>query len=187
MATVELPTAKASVSDTPGGLVIKIPARRSWVLILFVGLWLCGWVAGGSYQIYLLTSGKTQESGILSILGWLGMWTILGCSAIFFWIWIVAGHEIVTLTPTYLSIRREILGFGWSANYDLVSVKNLLVNRAPNSSWTGGSRPRSMFGGSIAFDYVSKTLRFGGGLDEAEASHLIELLKSRYPFDYAAV
>jgi hypothetical protein len=30
--------------------------------------------------------------------------------------------------------------------------------------------------------YGPKTFRFGGGVDEAEASQLIELLKSRYPF-----
>jgi hypothetical protein len=45
---------------------------------------------------------------------------------------------------------------------------------------------QSFGGGTIAFDYGAKTFRFGGGLDEAEASHLIELLKSRYPFDAAA-
>jgi len=38
--------------------------------------------------------------------------------------------------------------------------------------------------GASVFDtpYGPKTFRFGGGVDEAEASQLIELLKSRYPF-----
>ena len=34
-----------------------------------------------------------------------------------------------------------------------------------------------MVGAAIAFDYGAKTFRFGGGLDEAEASHLIPTSK----------
>ena len=117
------------------------------------------------------------------MVGWLGAWTVGGCAAIAYWMWSVAGHEIISLTPTSLAIRRDILGFGRSREYDLPSVKNLRVDRAPiNNSFTWSSPSRSMLGGAIAFDYGSKTFRFGGGVDEAEASQLIELLKSRYTF-----
>jgi len=187
MARVAVPTAKASVSDTPDGLVINIPAAKSWLVILFIGFWLCGWVFGEVSVIRQLASGKTPASGgSLFLFGWLGAWTVGGCAAICFWMWNVAGHEIVSLTPASLAIRRDILGFGRSREYDLPSVKNLRIDRTPmNRSFAWNSPSRSMLGGAIAFDYGSKTFRFGGGIDEAEASHLIELLKSRYPFDPA--
>jgi hypothetical protein len=104
-------------------------------------------------------------------------WTVGGCVAIYIWLWNVAGHEIISLTPTSLTIRRDILGFGRSKEYDLPSVRNLRIDPWPeNTNLT--SRTQLLVGGTIAFDYGAKTFRFGGGVDEAEASHLIELLKS---------
>jgi hypothetical protein len=182
MAKVAVPTAKASVFDTPEGLVINIPSAKNWFVVLFIGFWLCGWAFGEVSVIRQLATGKANGAGLF-LLAWLGAWTVGGCAAIYFWLFTVAGHEIVSLTPpTSLAIRRDILGFGRSREYDLPSVQNLRIdNTAVNGRSTGGfSLP---FGGKIAFDYGSKTFRFGAGVDEAEASDLIEVLKGRYPFD----
>jgi hypothetical protein len=184
MARVAVPTAKASVLDTPVGLVINIPAAKNWFVILFVGFWLCGWAFGEVSVIHELATGKARGGVSLFMIGWLGAWTVGGCAAISFWLWSIAGHEIVSLTPTSLAIRRDILGFGWSREYDLPSVKNLRIDTTDvNSRFNRGFSPQMRFGGTIAFDYGAKTFRFGGGVDEAEASQLIELLKSRYSFD----
>ena len=182
MARVAVPTAKASVFDTPEGLVINIPAAKNWPITLFIGLWLCGWAFGEVSVIHMLATGKTLGRGSLFLFGWLGAWTVGGYLAISLLLWSIAGHEIISLTPVSLVIRRDTLGFGRSREYDLPSVKKLRIAGSPiNYGWTSPSQ--SMLGGTIAFDYGSKTFRFGGGLDEAEASQLIERLKSRYSFD----
>jgi hypothetical protein len=183
MARVAVPTAKASVFDTPEGLVINIPAAKNWFLILFIGFWLCGWAFGEVSVIRQLATGKAHGAGLF-LIAWLGGWTVGGCFCISMWLWSVAGHEIVSLTPTSLAIRQDILGFGRSREYDLPSVKNLRIDDTPiNSRSSEGFSLPTPFGGKIAFDYGAKTFRFGSGVGEAEASHLIELLKSRYPFD----
>ncbi|HSZ95668.1 MAG TPA: hypothetical protein VK767_05100 [Bradyrhizobium sp.] len=185
MARVAVPTAKASVFDTPAGLVINIPSTKNFGLILFLGFWLCGWFFGEFSTIRQLATGKTATGISLFMVVWLGGWTVGGAAAIYFWLWNIAGHEIISLTPSSLTIRRNILGFGRSREYDLPSVKNLrIIFTLANTNLTIPAQ--SFGGGTIAFDYGAKTFRFGGGLDEAEASHLIELLKSRYPFDAAA-
>ena len=199
MARVAVPTAKASVFDTPAGLVINIPSAKNLILILFVGFWLCGWLFGEFSAIRQLATGKTMPGANqftrqlateawanLFLVGWLGVWTIGGAVAIYFWLWSPAGHEIVLLTPTSLTIRRDILGIGRSSEYDLPSVKNLRVEVMLGKNNLHLFSTQSLAGGTMAFDYGAKTFRFGGGVDEAEASHLIELLKSRYPFDTAA-
>lgn len=187
MARVAVPAAKASVFDSPEGLVINIPSTKRWPLILFMGFWLCGWAIGESFAIRELATGKMPLAGKLFLVGWLGAWTVGGGFAIFFWMWNLAGHEVVSLTPTSLAIRREVLGFGPSREYDLPNVKNLRVDSAFSRNGLEFSlTSRSMFAGSIAFDYGAKTFRFGSGVDEAEASHLIEVLRSRYPFDSAS-
>jgi hypothetical protein len=163
--------------------VINIPAAKNWFLILFVGFWLCGWAFGEFSVIHILATGKTPGGASLFMFGWLGAWTVGGSVAIWFWLWSLAGHEIVSLTPTSLAVRRDILGFGRSREYDLPSVKNVRIdNTALNSRYIQGFSLMPE-GGTIAFDYGAKTFRFGGGVDEAEASQLIERLKSRYPFD----
>ena len=185
MARVAVPTAKASVFDTPAGLVINIPSSKSWILFLFLGFWLCGWFFGEVSAIRELATGKTAAGIGLFMVGWLGAWTVGGAVAIYFWLWNAAGHEIISLTPTSLTLRRDILGFGRSKEYDLPSVKNLrTVPSLGNSNFNYTTQ--SLAGGAMAFDYGAKTFRFGGGLDEAEAAHLIDVLKSRYPFDAAA-
>jgi hypothetical protein len=185
MARVAVPTARASVFDTPEGLVINIPAEKNWPITLFIGFWLCGWAFAEFSVIQMLTTGNKLGRGNLFLVGWLGVWTVGGYLAISLCLWSIAGHEIVSLTPVTLAIRRDILGFGRSREYDLPSVKNLRIDRTPLNSrgafWSSDSPP--MLSGAIAFDYGSKTFRFGGGLDEAEASQIIERLKSRYPFD----
>ena len=186
MARVAVPTAKASVFDTPAGLVINIPSTKNFGLILFLGFWLCGWLLGEVSAIRSLAIGKTAAGKNLFVVVWLAGWTVGGAAAIYFWLWNLAGHEIVSLTPTSLTIRRDILGFGRSREYDLPSVKNLRI--AFTLANTNLTIPAQSFGGggTIAFDYGAKTFRFGGGLADAEAAHLIDVLKSRYPFDTSA-
>lgn len=185
MARVAVPSAKASVFDTPAGLVINIPSSKNLILMFFLGFWLCGWLFGEFSVIRQLATGKTAAGISLFMVAWLGGWTVGGAVAIYFWLWNVAGHEIISLTPTSLTLRRDILGFGRSKEYDLPSIKNLRI--VPMLGISNFNFPtQSLTGGSMAFDYGAKTFRFGGGLDEAEASHLIEVLKSRYPFDAAS-
>ena len=185
MPRVAVPSARSSVLDTPDGLTINIPARRNWFAILFLGFWLCGWAFGEVSVIRELATGKFKGSSLF-LIGWLGAWTVGGGAAIYFWTWMLAGREIVTLAPTLLGVRRDILGFGRSREYDLPSIRNLRIDRSPiDNNLSGNALSRSMFGGTIAFDYGAKTFRFGGGIDEAEASQLIERLKSRYPFESA--
>jgi hypothetical protein len=177
------PSSRSITYALSEGLVINIPSAKNWFLILFIGFWLCAWAFGEVSVIHQLAAGNANGAGLF-MFGWLGAWTVGGCAAIYFWLFTMAGHEIVSLTPTSLAIRRDILGFGRSSEYDLPSVKNLRIDNTPiNSGYNGGFSLSTPFGGKIAFDYGAKTFRFGGGVDEAEASHLIELLKSRYPFD----
>jgi hypothetical protein len=42
-------------------------------------------------------------------------------------------------------------------------------------------------GGSIAFDYGSKTVRMASAIDEPEASEIVQELKAQHPFTEAFV
>ncbi|MBI3760199.1 MAG: hypothetical protein HY269_10680, partial [Deltaproteobacteria bacterium] len=52
MATVQVPAGRATMSESPDGLLITIPARKNWFIILFMAFWLVGWFFGEVTAIY---------------------------------------------------------------------------------------------------------------------------------------
>jgi hypothetical protein len=203
MAIVTVPAARATLTESPDGLLISIPAKKNWPVILFLGFWLTGWLLGEvtvifhMLQVHLshrtnviapgtnLTAHTPMNVSVsLFLLVWLAGWTIGGAFAIATWLWNIAGFEKVLVGPSTLTTRREVLGIGPSKEYELGSVSNLRVNMGASNVYFGRSSFQIFSGnsGTIAFDYGAKTFHFGMGLDEAEAQQIIERLGSRHTF-----
>ncbi len=192
MATIKIPTGRATASETADGLLITIPSRKNWFLILFLGFWLMGWLFGEVTALNQVIRGhsshwaSTRESGPIGLnvflIGWLGAWTVGGGIAIVAWLWNLVGVEKVLLGPSTLITKREVLGLGPAREYELPSVTNLRVNMGFSNTVYRMSPMQMVSGGIIAFDYGAKTFHFGVGLDEAEAEQIIAQLRSRYSF-----
>ncbi len=187
MARVEIPQARARITETPTGLHVSIPANRNWFIVLFMGFWMCGWLFGECAVIYTLIRGKTPLPANLFMLVWLGGWTVGGGFIGYQWLWNMAGKELIVLGQQTLAIKSDVLGFGRVREFDLTEVRDLRVDSASsglaklNWGWSG-----QMSGaGTIAFDYGAKTFHFGSGLDESEARQLIARLSTRYNFQTA--
>jgi hypothetical protein len=183
---VALPAPRAIVTDTSAGLEITIPAKRSLPQLFFMGLWLAGWSAGETVVIQQLTSGGPRSIADLFLLGWLVAWTVAGGVVAHSWLWTAFGRERMVLRPAVLSLQRKILGIGRTRQYDLGQVSNLRVapwaDEPPDDA---SSRRRGVRGrqrGAVAFDYGPETVRFAEAIDHAEATQLVERLKSRHAF-----
>jgi hypothetical protein len=59
------------------------------------------------------------------ILAWFVVWTVGGVLALYAWLWQVMGKETVTVRGTTLSTRREIRGFGFGKDYDLMQINDV--------------------------------------------------------------
>lgn len=174
--------ARSTVSDEPGGLRIIMPVKRNWFLILFTGFWLCGWaVAESVVPVVLYQQVRAGTLGLesLFLLAWLGCWTVGGGFAIYAWLWNMAGKEVVFLNGMSLIVRREIYGFGRSKEFDLAHLRDLRCSPQGYGPWNASSNGWGISGGNIAFDYGARTYRFGTGLDEAEAKHIVKAIKQR--------
>jgi hypothetical protein len=192
MARVKVPVARATISESSEGLVITIPARKNWFIILFLGVWLTGWVFGEGAAVYALlrvhpshhapVTAHAQVGANLFMLVWLVGWTFGGGFAALIWLWNVAGVERLVLGPSTLATKREILGIGPLNEYELQSVSDLRISASPFDFNNRMSPFQMINSGTIAFDYGAKTFRFGMGLDEAEAQQIIERLRSRHTF-----
>jgi len=164
-------------------LVVVIPAKRSLLIVLFLGAWLVAWCLGEVFAVRQLLVG-TDDASALFLIFWLMMWTAGGAMALRVWLWNAFGKEVVTVRPSGLVLKRDYLGLGFSQEYELAQVKRLrVVERAANQlgsvypigSWAVGP-------GRVAFDYGASTVHFAAGIDESEAAMIVSDLRARHVF-----
>jgi hypothetical protein len=180
---VPIPAARATTSRVPGGIEVSIPVRRRVITIVFLVIWLAMWVFAELNAVGSLTFGASIKGPPKEVLGlWLVVWTIGGVFVFAFLLWTLFGRERVRFSSSEVSLRREALGVGLTRRYQPAAVTHL---RAVESVSTGpmfGSRdPFGIYSGSIAFDYGAKTIRFGAGIDSAEARKLVADILAAMP------
>ena len=166
---------------------VRIPSKKHWLIILFFAVWLFGWFMGETSTLKKLISGNSVLANSF-MLAWIIVWSIGGLIVITFLLWMLFGQEIITIERGVFEVSRGILDLQIrKKNYDLNSIKHLELNHGPdlfNNFFGPKYRFKdvlSITGGKIRFDYGMKTIRFGLGIDEAEARHIIEEIK-RYGF-----
>ena len=176
---------RAILQDNITDLQIIIPTRKNWFIILFTGAWLGGWVFGEVFAISAVTGLLSGNPAGFFILFWLIGWTVGGFFVMRVFLWMLKGKEIITVGQSRLSIDKKGLLLFRPKIYDLNEVKNMRVHddSLGYSGFFGGHR--SNFGafssiGTIRFDYGLQTVKFGGGLDEAEAKFIIQKLNDRH-------
>lgn len=185
MHVVPVPGRRSTVEDTPDGLQIVIPTKKNWFLILFLGLWLCGWLFAEIAAPTAFLSEETSAPPAIFVILWLGGWTVAGCIAIYLWLWTLVGKEIIVVGDAHLTIKRDVFGYGRLKRYESSSVQDFRLSPPQFNSWDfqSGLRFWGIGGGLIAFDYGSSTIRFGNGIEEAEASTILDEIAGRLPIE----
>ena len=201
MPVVRPPREQHSIQDNGTLLRLTIPSRKNYLILFFLGFWLIAWAVGEVFGGGMFISGvvgqlfNSSDVGMFGITGiiastlfalaWLGGWTIAGGFAIYSFLWQLAGKENIEVRFDRIKIQRAIFGFEPTKEYLATHIKNLRV--APliiNNAIDDWFRPRGFWrapSGLLAFDYGSKTFRFGDGADEAEARQILEKIISRFP------
>ena len=183
MAIVKPGAPKAQIFDTPAGVELNIPAPRYPFVVVFLPVWLVGWAFGWFTAFSAIGSRTSDPGATLFMVVWLSFWTLGGGFALAMFAWSLAGREIVVLGPGRLAIAWRVFGVGRVREYDLVHAARLRVAPQPYNpyDYRSGMRFWGIGGGPIAFDYGASTIRFGGALQEAEASALVQRLIERQP------
>jgi hypothetical protein len=169
---------RAKVDDKGIFLQIIIPSKKNIFLVLF----LCGWFGFWSIPETDIIKGlvqRTQDKGFeLFPLFWLMAWTVVGAMVFLVIIWIIAGNEVITLSPLMIKIERKAYGIGLSKEYALSEVRNFRIQvggepiYSEMEAWGFNS-------GRFAFDYELKTVKFASGIGEEEAVYLLKLFKKK--------
>lgn len=182
MAKIQPSDSRITIADTAVGLRIVIPGRRSWFVICFLAFWLCGWAVAEVMVANQFMKGDSPPEGELFMLAWFGVWTVGGVVAIYAWLWQLIGKEIVTVHGQTFTTRRDIGGLGFDKEYSLVQMRDLRMRFVAASPLEISSSFQlwGIGGGVIAFDYGTRTIRFGAGLDEAETKQILMELNKRF-------
>jgi hypothetical protein len=179
LTAIEPPEPRATVVRDATGLRITIPVKRSWLVSLFLTGWLGLWGVGGGTTLLRTLRGERGDDWFT--LAFLAIWAVGSVHGAYAWLWQLAGQEIVTVRPSSLVLRREIFGFGRSREFELRHVRDLRVTAS-----SAGARVWGLATGPLAFGYGSRTYRFGGGVDEAEARDLVRWIKQAAPLQPSA-
>lgn len=182
MAKRQTADSRITITDTSQGLRIVMPCRRSWFVILFLVFWLCGWAVAEVMVANQFLNGDAPPEGEFFMMTWFGVWTVGGVFAIYAWLWQVMGKEMVTVHGQTFITRRDIGGFGFDKEYDLLQMRDLRVGQVGFNplEFSSSLQLWGVGGGVIAFEYGEKTYRFGAGLDEAEAKQAVTAIKKCY-------
>ena len=185
-ARVIQPTApRATVTDEPEGFRITIPARRNWPLILFLGIWLCGWAIGG-ITVSLMTLRYAFPWGLRAfMLVWLLLWTVGGLAVGYVWIWTVSGSEVLLIGGASLAVTRRTWVTSRTKRFPMAEIGHLRADPTPVYPffdwWRFTASLWATTGGHIRFDHAARTYRLGRGIDEAEAKMVVSRILERFP------
>jgi hypothetical protein len=107
--------------------------------------------------------------------------------SLFMWVWAFLGKQSLTLDGITLTHRREVLGIGFSREYDWSAVRDFRARiLAPAQNLPGAPAVANLvfnLRGSavLAFDYGARTFELGRGLDESSVHELAALINQRFP------
>jgi hypothetical protein len=131
------------------------------------------------FDIFLFSaSGDGSVDTFLGVLAvvWLAVWTISGLRNTRFFLWQLAGKEILEVSQTGIQWGRRFFGLGKVEEYQAGEISNLRIledsERTKKNTIAGPNM--------LAFDYEFGTVEFGGGLTVEEARAVLVAIVKNY-------
>lgn len=185
----ELTSPEIILRNTNNDVEIIVPVKTSGIAILFLGVGVLVWAFVGMVIIWgfsnTIKGGKFSDAGTLFI-AFLVVWAMWGGFLIYSWLWNLKGKEHILITRDgFLSIRKNILGYGFPRKFKLSKIAALRVHPEEYNLYDSllwqlwGKR---IYGGIIAFEYESDTYRFGVDVNEVDAQLIVNELYKLFSF-----
>jgi hypothetical protein len=172
-----------SFEEIENEIVVSIPSHKNIPFIVLMSLGFLGGVAAFvavSFGEYVHASGdRSFLDLIVPIVGSIILLVFLGF-ALYVVLWSLFGREIIRVDADTLGIQRRLFWDRQPKDYEIASIRALRVTVVPYDPFHF-FRSFGLAGGPIAFDYGAETVRFGAGIQEAEAEQVLDLLSKKAP------
>jgi hypothetical protein len=173
----------SSMTREAGVLRVTLPALYPWSSLVFLIFWLILWTAAGVAFFLILIAMLIGPEGVgfsTFILGaWCALWVLAEVLAIKALFWGLFGKEHIIVGPTVLEHRKTCLGMSRSKSYRLSGISRFRTAPAVSNKVRVGRRRRAPVpdSSSISFDYGSKSVVMASGMDDAEATRIVEEIR----------
>lgn len=170
-----------SIEDFDDHLVVTLPSRKHWFVILFSSVWLVFWLFGELVTMGGLFLGKV-EAWLFALI-WLAGWTVSGGFVLYALLWNLIGQEVIEVDGYGIKIQRQVLKFSRTKFYFTQYISDVHVSPFIYNplSWSSTLIIWGLGGGSIAFDYRGRQIRMGNGADDMEARHIVASIHKHFP------
>lgn len=167
---------KHTTEDLDDRLIISIPSRKKWGLILILGFCNLTWLLLELLIIFLFPSIFSRGLNLLI----LAVWSGIGILLIYPLAWQLFGKEEIQITDQLIKINHVLFGFKRSKEYPENQINDLRVSPFDKDDPRNGSNL-----GSIYFNYDARTTftytTFAGSVDDAEAKQIIAEIQQKFP------
>jgi hypothetical protein len=190
-------TTRYTIEDLGDSLKITVPSSKHWLQVFFFCAMFVPWIIlgiGGGAMLGILLN--PPPSGIAShaqntanfwstafialfLLAFLSVWLMTGTIQLYTILWRLAGREVIHVAYKSIRLCRQVFGLGRPQEYLIDNLSNLRISPIKNSRWNIESLWRT--DGSIAFDYGAEVCHFGSELTEADATHIVDTIKQKFP------
>lgn len=171
----------SSMTREAGVLRVSIPALYPWSALLFLFFWLVIWsVAGLATLVSLLVKALNGDGAgsTLFLAAWCVLWLFGEIFAVRMLFWGLFGREDIIVGLTGLEHRKTCLGISRSKLYEISSISRFrtapAVSHKLRSEGDDDPPPDSS---SISFDYGAKSVIMASGMDDAEATRIVEEIR----------
>ena len=171
-----------SFEEIDNEIVVSIPSRKNILFIVAISL---GFLAGVGASVaviigsFLAPGDRSFVDLIVPIVGSIICFVFFGFG-LYVVLWSLFGREIIRVDADTLGIQRRLFWDSQPKDYEISSIRALRVTVVPYEPFHF-LRSFGLAGGPIAFDYGAETVRFGAGIQEAEAEHVLDLLSKKAP------
>jgi hypothetical protein len=164
----------------PGGEQIVIPARRNWLILLFLAFWLTVWTFGGIAALYEVMTNFSLFL-VFWLCGWAAGWLFAATTIA----WQINGAETLRVVGGDLEVRHSAVGLSKSWWFRGSEIRNLRAGDTPALpfGWSGLNAPLIFWRrwGSVRFTHGARTIYLAPALDEAEGALIVETLQRALP------
>jgi hypothetical protein len=193
MQSIFRPKPRHTVENLGMSTLITIPAARQGCAMIFLSVWMVGWLAGELFALSALVSsfgawlsrflgwesapfqfdgaggGDWMVGGFLIV--WLTFWTFGGIMAGRTLLWQLGGKEIIEVSRQGMKISKQYFGIGGVKEYAAREINDLRLSENQGDS---GSN-------AFEFDYEFDTVEFGSDLHPSAVEEVLETLRRYYP------
>jgi hypothetical protein len=176
---------RAKIQERSDAIDLHIPARKNWFTIIFLGFWLIAVVtilsvALPSFTVNFARNSASPDMSWFFIVWFLGFGGGIAFAA-YIWLRMLFGVEIVQVLGDSIAVGQRVLWFEQGRNHSSEHIAHLRTLQIIEPAWYEQSSFYGTGSPSLAFDYGARTVRFGRGIDEAEARQILERIVSKFP------